>query len=197
VQLYGTSGVRDESRVLHLSVPGTLIVCTVSPAADRPVFLSKRVENAAMTESGNDPLRGTVIRASLFSTVVVMMVVLFGGPGVVLLAVGIGLATVRNVAGCIGCLAMGLVAVGLLYLMVWRYYVVIGEDTLADGRWSRRPRQVAPRDAIARVVWLDQGKKMGGLFFDADGSVVLALDPYISERQVKKIAALLDKPFGR
>ena len=127
--------------------------------------------------------------------VVAMIVVLFGSGAAALLAVAVGDGGSQGVASLLVCIVLGLGAALLPYLMIWRYYVVVGPDTLADARSRRRPKQVVPRAAITQVTWVDRGGTRGGLFLGADGGVVLAFEPYIAKHQVKKIAAMLDVPF--
>lgn len=137
---------------------------------------------------------GTVIRPSPFSMVVAMITLLFGGSGLFLLWGAIHFALMGGL-GYLVPLGLALMSLPMPYLMIWRYFVVIAPETVADAYSRRRPKQVVPREAIARARWFDNGSKMGGLFLDESGAVVMSLAPYISVQQVKKIAAMLGVPF--
>jgi hypothetical protein len=139
--------------------------------------------------------RGKIIRPSLLSMPVAMSHVLFGGCGVLVLVVCAKGGVSQGVVPFIFCLALAIGSFGLLYVLIWRYFLLIGDDDVMEGRFRRLPRQVVPRDAIARVAW-SIGSEMG-LFLSADGAIILTMELWISERQVKRIAVLLDRPFER
>lgn len=138
----------------------------------------------------------TVIRPALLSAPSATFGLLFGGGGVVTLALGgYNLLAEHHYSNAA---AFGLLtaffAFGLYYFL-FLYTVEIGASSVSYGRGRGRFRKSVERDRVARITWKVTGARDYGLLLDADGKVLVTIDPTLTRKQVKLVADALGLPL--